>query len=519
MVFPPIHLILAVVGVLLLVGALSNKLSSHFNVPILLIFLGIGMVCGRNFFPEMPHFQLINYAGTTAMCYILFSGGLDTRFRNIRKVLTPGALLATVGVILTMLFFALFSYGTLYLVELSKGEKITALSFGSCLLLAALISSTDAASVFAILSGRKVSLKGRLRPLLELESGSNDPMAYFLTILVIGLVTGKNEFSVLTVLDLIYRMGAGVLLGYAFGWLGSLLFKIKLEYEGLYFVFDIALVILTYGITELLHANGMMACYVCGITLTYLGFNYQKNITRFSDGVSWLMQVILFTALGFFVSFSDLSRMLPYGVILSILLMFLARPLAVYLTLIGSPFSMREKLLISWVGLRGAAPIVLATFPLAAGLGDGHRIFTMIFIMVLVSMLIQGSTIMPLAKLLKLDLPFMDQERIPLELEATPATARHRMYEFTVQENNVLTGKRIADVDFPPGVLITLIRRQDQLIPPNGNTQIMTGDTLLIMASHKNMDKVAEEFFPESGYTPHIEPTNPTQFFKRSKRL
>ena len=174
---------------------------------------------------------------------------------------------------------------------------------------------------------------------------------------------------------------------------------------------------------EMMKANGMMACYVCGITMNHRGFNYQKGITRFSDGVSWLMQVLLFTTLGIFVDVSSLPSISFKGLLLAAILLFVARPAAVFISLTGQSFSWREKLLISWVGLRGAAPIVLATFPLAYGVGSAKLYFNLIFFMVLVSMLIQGMTLMPLAKLLKLDKPFSGRERMPLELESTPATS------------------------------------------------------------------------------------------------
>ena len=483
---PDISLIFAAVGAMLLIGAFSNKLSSRFNVPILLIFLLFGMFVGQNHVPDDLEFGAISIAGTVAMCFILFSGGLNTKFTTIRPVMLPGGVLATAGVILTCLFFAVCARGIFY----------RELSFSGCLLLGAMISSTDAAAVFGILSGRSMGLKGRLRPILELESGSNDPMAYFLTIFMIEIVLGKSELGLNSLLLLVYRMAGGVALGILVGFFGKMLYKIKLEYEGLYFVFDIAVVLLAYGLTEGINANGMMACYVCGITMNHCGFNYQKGITRFSDGVSWLMQVILFTTLGIFVDVYKLPEISWKGLLLAFILLFVARPAAVFLSLAGQSFSWREKLLISWVGLRGAAPIVLATFPLAYSVGNARLYFNLIFFMVLVSMLIQGTTLMPLAKLLKLDKPFIDRERMPLELEATPATSGHEMKEFVVPANAAYAGKTIAELDLPQGVLITLIRRGKTLLPPNGRTELHTGDGLLIMGSHANLARVQKEYFP-----------------------
>ena len=484
---PDISFIFAGISVMLLIGAFSNKLSSRFNVPILLIFLLVGMVIGQRHVPRDLEFIRVNIAGTVAMCFILFSGGLDTRFSSIKSVLVPGGALATIGVILTSLVFSLCAWGIFY------GK----LSFHSCLLLGAMISSTDAAAVFAILSGRSVSLKGKLRPMLELESGSNDPMAYFLTVLMIDIVLGKSEFSMGTVSLLIYRMAMGVLLGIVIGYFGKLLYKTKLEYEGLYFVFDIAIVLMAYGLTEGIKGNGMMACYVCGITMNHIGFNYQKGISRFSDGISWLMQVILFTTLGVFVDVQKLPDVFGRGLLLAAILLFVARPLAVFLTLPGKTFSWQEKLLMSWVGLRGAAPIVLATFPLSCGVENARLYFNLIFFMVLVSLIVQGTTIMPLAKFLKLDKPFTEKERLPLELEATPETSGHSMKEFTVPQDAAYAGKTIASLKLPTGVLITLIRRGKHLVPPNGQTEVKAGDGLLIMGSHENLLEVQRLYFPD----------------------
>ena len=483
---PEISVVFSAVAVLLLIGAFSNKLSSRFNVPILLIFLLVGMLVGKEHVPDDLEFSRISVAGTVAMCFILFSGGLDTSFAKIRPVLIPGGALATAGVILTSLVFALFS-------RLAFAGNVP---FSECLLLGAMISSTDAAAVFAILSGRKVGLKGRLRPLLEFESGSNDPMAYFLTIFMIDVVLGKGSFSLFSVFLLVYRMAAGVLTGILAGIFGKLLYKTRLEYEGLYFVFAIAVVLLSYGLAEGIGANGMMSCYVCGITMNHLSFNYQKGITRFSDGVSWLMQVILFTTLGIFVDVNSLPEIAGWGFLLAAILLFIARPAAVFLTLPGRTFSVREKVLISWVGLRGAAPIVLATFPLARGVEGSRLYFNMIFFMVLVSMVVQGTTIMPLAKLLKLDKPFTGHERMPLELESTPESRGHEMREFTVPEAGDCAGRTIAELALPSGVLITLIRRREQLTQPNGSTVLQAGDGLLIMAAPAQLKALRNRYFP-----------------------
>ena len=505
---PDFNYILAAVGIMLLAGALSNKLSSRFNLPILILFLLFGGISGYGYIPSDRAYSSINILGTVAMSFILFSGGLDTSFRHVKNVLVPGGILATLGVLITAVLLGIGTFfiapeiltvpnhdGNAATVPLSKTLTVA-------MLLGAMISSTDAAAVFAILSGKNVGLKGRLRPALELESGSNDPMAYFLTILVVDILLGKSEFGVMTLLVLIYRMAAGIMCGWIAGRLAKYLYKIKLEYEGLYFVFIIAMVFFTYGFTEVIRGNGMMACYVCGMTMAHFRFNYQKSISRFSDGVSWLMQVALFTALGLFANVKLLPDLLLQGALLSCFLMFIARPVAVMLTMPRRWFSFREKIFISWVGLRGAAPIVLATFPLAnfpnaPGEPAAGNLFNLIFIMVLFSLIIQGTTLMPLARKLALDKPASSRERSPLELEQTSASKGSIMFEFIVGEESLFCGKTMAEAGIPSALLVTMIRRGNSIIQPRGGTEIKSGDGLTVMGSFEALNEFAGEYFPE----------------------
>ena len=434
------------------------------------------------------------------MSFILFSGGMDTRFRTIKDVLIPGGILATVGVFITAL---LMGFGTLLIV----GEKLAISGetvsrgklFCIALLLGAMVSSTDAAAVFAILSGKKTGLKGKLKPLLELESGSNDPMAFFLTTLMVDILLNKNAFTALTILELFYRMAAGIFAGWLIGRLSKKLYDIKLEHEGLYFVFNVAIVFFTYGVSDLIKANGMMACYVCGMTMTHYRFNYQKSITRFSDGVSWLMQVALFTTLGLFINVQELPKNAGIGILLAFFLMFIARPAAVFTSLIFTKSDYKfEKLFISWVGLRGAAPIVLATFPLAAfsdkvaGNPAAQLLFNLVFIIVIMSLVIQGITMMPLAKKLKLDKFVDDRERSPLELEQTAFTKDNTMFEFEVKENSPVAGKCLAELQISSDLLVSMIRRKNRIIQPRGATVIESGDSLTVMGNFEALTDFAK---------------------------
>jgi len=367
-----------------------------------------------------------------------------------------------------------------------------------CLLLGSLISSTDAAAVFAILRGKGVGLSGTLKPLLELESGSNDPTAAFMTITLIGYLTGTGASAAFAVPQIIYQLGGGVLAGFVFGKIGKWIFKVELEHNGLYFVVSFAMVLLCYSVTQLLGANGFMSCYVCGIVLNSGRYNYQKALTKFHNGIAWLMQVGLFTVLGFLASPKELfniSVWLP-GIALGFLLIFVARPLAVFICLAWSGYSTREKLLISWVGIRGAAPIVLATFPLAAGVEDAALMFRLIFFMVILSVTLQGWLLMPMAKWLKVARTAAVQpEPPPLELEVTESSSHQEMREFFIKENNPMNGKTLAEIALPTGVLVTMVRRNKKLFPPRGDTIIKAGDGVLIMAEIPLLAEVEKKYF------------------------
>lgn len=489
--------IVTVTGAILLFSSLSSRLSNRLNLPILLLFLGFGMMLRWIFPRESISAHEINYLGTIAMSFILFSGGLNTRYSAVKKVFLSGALLATLGVIITGLVLGVGAW-LIFKISWVKGEY----NLLWCLLLGAIISSTDASSVFAILRGKGIGLKGKLRDLLEFESGSNDPMAYCLTTIMLALVMGK-ELSIAGALWLlIFSMLIGVVAGWLFGHIGRWLFHFEMEYEGLYFVFIVSVVLISYGATELCRGNGMMACYVAGVTMNYLKFNYQRSVSRFCDGMTWLLQVTLFVSLGFVAGGRNLfaPQVLIPGILLSLLLMLIARPAAVFATLAFRRISIREKALVSWVGLRGAAPIVLATFPLAENMPGSEVLFNMIFFMVLISIALQGATLMPAAELIGVARPADSKDRLPLELEITDASSDQDMFEFLVPDQAEIVGKSLAQIAFPEGALVTMIRRGKSLVSPRGGTVIEPGDGLLIMAKKDIMKILARDFFPNSGY-------------------
>lgn len=506
--------ILALTGALLLLGAVSNKLSSKANMPILLAFLAIGVaangfgVIPEGFFDNGTTTHAINMLGTVAMCFILFSGGLNTRFSSVRGVLLPASLLASFGVVITALVMGAICYLLQYWSGHSKG-------FAWCLLFGALVSSTDAAAVLSVLRNRNSALRGQLQPLLEMESGSNDPAAYLLTIILLGIATSGSapsfwEVALELAAKIFWGLTMGATAGLVFGAIAQWIYntasrKKILEYEGLYFVIGIAVVLLTFGLTEkYLHGNGLMAVYICGITMGNIRFTFKKALTQFNEGVSWLMQVSLFTVLGFMVSPKEMIQpiQLTTGLTLALLLLFAARPLAVWICMLGSKFTVRERLFVSWVGLRGAAPIMLATFPLAANVPNARMIFNLVFFIVLASILIQGSTLMPLARRLGLSCPTDDRARAPLELEITDERGDSEMFEFAVSAEAEFVGRSVAELGLPHGALILLVRRDGKFFPPGGGSKIEAGDGLLIMGRGGVMGEVHQKFFPEADYHP-----------------
>jgi potassium/hydrogen antiporter len=478
----PFELLMLGCAILLLLGILASKLSSRLGIPAMELFLVVGMLAGSEGAGGI-HFDnplMVQSFGVLALAYILFAGGLDTSWRSVSPVLREGMLLSTIGVGLTALLVGWFVH------------LVLGFSWYEGLLLGAIVSSTDAAAVFAVLRSRNVNLKGQLKPLLELESGSNDPMAVFLTIGLISLITSPSSGLLSLAPLLIWQMGVGAVAGYLLG-RGAVLVvnRLQLEYEGLYSVLTLSLVPLIYGLVTLAKGNGFMAVYVAGILMGNSAFVQKKTLLRFHDGLAWLMQIAMFLVLGLQVFPSHLVPVIGIGLVVAAFLMLVARPLSVMLALSFSPLSLRDKGLISWVGLRGAAPIVLATFPLLAGVHNAEMIFNLVFFIVLTSALLQGSTIPVVARWLGL-------EAVSAAGQAAVKHESGSMFDselsvVTVNANSVLAGRQIVDLCLPPGVLIVYIQRGDGHLVPNGNTVVMAGDRLHLLADGVSLATIDQE--------------------------
>ncbi|MDD5454721.1 MAG: potassium/proton antiporter, partial [Candidatus Ratteibacteria bacterium] len=416
--------------------------------------------------------------GIIALIFIIFYGGLDTEWGKIRPVMPEGIVLATFGVLLTA---AIVGYFSMLVFKFSLLEGM---------LLGSIISSTDAAAVFSILRSKRVSLKGSLRPLLEFESGSNDPMAVFLTISFISFLMNKDIKPLGLIPMFVIDMGIGILMGIIMSKIILFILKrLKLDSIGLYPVLTISLVLLTYSLTVVLKGNGFMAVYIVGLLAGKHGFLYKNTVVKFHEGLAWLMQITMFLTLGLFVFPSQLKPIISIGILTAFALMFLARPISVFLCLAPFKINLREKLMVSWVGLRGAVPIILATFPLLANVPQATMIFNIIFFVVLASVIIQGTSIPFVSKILKVNTPLTEKRRYPLEFEKTEGIDANLM-DLIVPYNSIAEGKTISELNISRKSLIVLIARGEEFIVPNGSTMIESGDVLLVLAKEEELEKL-----------------------------
>ncbi len=462
-------------------GVLMAKFSSRLGVPALVLFIIVGMLFGSDGFGFIyfDNASLTQSLGILALVLILFDGGLQTEWRRMKAVLPISLSLATMGVLVTT---GLFGVAAKLLLDVTWNEA---------LLLGAIVGSTDAAAVFAVLKGKNI--KRKLQSTLEAESGSNDPMAMFLTLALLQLAIGEETFNGSVFLSFFWQMGAGLLLGVLFGYVASWAMKrIELGSNGLYPVFSIAIALFTYSISDLINASGLLAVYAAALVLgNTKSLPYGQTIFRFHDGIAWMMQILMFIMLGLLVYPSELftTWIVLKGVVLSLVLIFIARPIAVFLSSLPFKFSLKEKAFLSWAGLRGAVPIVLATFPLLAGLENSQLFFNLIFFIVMTSALVQGATIPYIAKRLGLTGPEVHVPSHSLELVSS-TTVNAEMIPYTITSSSKLIGNELSDVSFPDKVLVSAIIRKDELIAPSGDTKIKVNDVLYILVENQKKSEL-----------------------------
>lgn len=464
---------LVLVGALLLLGGvILSKTSARLGVPSLLLFLVLGMLAGPDgaLGIEFGDFELAQGYGVVALAFILFSGGLSTEWQRIRPVLAPGVALASVGVLGSALALGALAAGILNLEPLEG------------MLLGAIIASTDAAAVFSILRSRGIGVQGRLKPLLEFESGSNDPAAVFLTVGIIGLIQAEGPGLAGLGAMFVLQMGLGALTGFGLARLVVwVINRIRLDYDGLYPVLTVAFVLVTFEGTTAIGGSGFLAAYVAGLVLANSEFLHKRGLIRFHDAVAWLMHISMFVLLGLLVFPSRLPDVAVQALAVSVLLMLVARPLSVALTLLPFRIPWRQVVFVSWVGLRGATPIILATFPIVEGIDGAETIFTTVFFVVLTSVLIQGATIPLAARALGVaeDEPEMRTYTIEAVISGSSG---HDLHEVPVHEGSAADGVAVVSLDLPSGALIVLLQRGDDFVVPEGRTVLRAGDRLLVLA-------------------------------------
>lgn len=474
--------VLATAAALVLAAVLASKVSSRIGVPAVLLFLALGMLAGSEGIGgiEFDDFEVARSVGVAALSLILFAGGFSTSWTAVRPVLPHAVGLATAGVLATAVVAGLVATWA-FDVPVETG-----------LLLGAIVSSTDAAAVFSVLRSRNVSLRGRLRPLLELESGSNDPMAVFLTIGLIELISDPGR-SVVSLLPLfVQQMAIGGALGYLIARLTVAgINRARLEYEGLYSVVTLAVVLLTYAVTAVVGGSGFLAVYIAGLVMGNADFLHKKSLMRFHDAIAWLAQISMFLVLGLLVFPSQLPPIAGRALLIAAALVLVARPAAVFLVLALTRLGVRERLMVSWVGLRGAAPIILATFPLVEGIAGATTIFDTVFFIVLTSVLVQGTTVPFVARRLHVDAPLPVEHDYPLEAVST-TDGGASLHEIAIAPGSRVATQRLVDLGLPAGALIVLIRRDGEFVIPQGSTALEGGDSVLVLADPENLPRVRE---------------------------
>lgn len=475
-----VELILFAIAILFFVSIMAGKAGHRFGVPALLLFLSIGMISGSDGLGiQFQNIQIAQIIGTVSLCIILFSGGMDTKIADIRPVIAQGAVLATLGVFLTAVLTGFAIWWILGMTMGSAGIGLT-----TSLLLAATMSSTDSASVFSILRSKSLNLKNNLRPMLELESGSNDPMAYILTITLIEIVlmgSGVNYWAAGGML--LMQLIVGGVAGYVFGRLAVRLINyVDIDNSSLYPILVFTVCIFIFSATYFIKGNGFLAVYIGGLVIGNSKFVHKRSSLNFFDGMAWMSQLLMFLTLGLLVNPHELIPIIIPGLIISFLMIFITRPLSVFLCLM--PFrsmSTKDKTYVSWVGLRGAVPIIFAILPLAADVPHARLMFNIVFFCTLISLIVQGTTLSQVAVWLGLaekprELHKLKDFDIEFSDEIKSITT-----EINITEQMLAKGSYLMDLPLPDKTLAVMVKRDGKYFVPKGKTALQEDDKLLII--------------------------------------
>lgn len=459
-------------AVLLLAGIVSSRFSARLGLPVLVLFLGIGMLAGEDGIGgiDFDNVSLAHAIGTLSLAVILFDGGLQTRASALRAVWQPSLLLATVGVIVTAGITGVAASSILGVPPLIG------------LLLGSIVASTDAAAVFSVLRSGGLLLRERVASTLEVESGSNDPMAIFLTVGLLEVLSGRLDLGLGLLTFFVQQMGVGCVVGLGAGWLSvRALNRIQLGAPGLYAVLAGACGLTAFGLAAIAGGSGFLAIYITGIVLGNNRTAFQRETFLFMDGLAWIGQITMFVVLGLLSTPTELVPVAGPALLVSAVLFLVARPVAVVPLLAPFRFSLREHVLISWVGLKGAAPIILATFPLLAGLPEGRLLFNVVFFVVLLSAMLQGWTLPVLAARLRLRETYVPAPLVSLEL-VTLRDVNAEVVDYAVSSESPLVGRTIEDLRLPDGAIVALVSREGTPIAPRGSTRLQAADHLFVIA-------------------------------------
>jgi cell volume regulation protein A len=455
---------------MLIAGVLSTKLSARIGIPALVLFILGGMILGSDisglvYFDDAWLSQLV---GTVALVIILFAGGLQTEWKDLRQVTVPAFSLATVGVLVTVGVTGVITRFAL------------GLDWPSAMLVGAIVGSTDAAAVFAVIGNQNIP--HRLKATLEAESGLNDPMAVFLTVLMLEWIHAGPPNGWAAIGLLLWEMLFGAAAGLFVGWtMKKRLVRLRLGSGALYPILLLALALFTFAATTVLHGSGFVAVYVLAVYLGSVEMPYRQIVLSFHDGLAWLAQIVMFVLLGLLVFPRDLPPVMAPGLLIAAGLMLVARPLAVWLSTLRMGFSVNERWLLAWAGLRGAVPIVLATYPMLVGAPGSHMIFNVVFFVVLTSAAVQGATIPAVARQLGLVKGKLPTRAIALELVAMEKLNAD-LLEIVLAEGSSAVGRRLAELSLPDGVTVSAMARAGRMVAPRGSTRLQAGDILFVLA-------------------------------------
>ncbi len=466
---------------LLVAVVIASVWLERWSVPVILVALGTGIICGSDLL-NLWHFDdmvLTNQCANLALVFILFHGGFMTKRANFQAVALPASGLASWGVLLTAAAtFAVLRWILDWSMELS-------------LLLSVIISSTDAAAIFSIL--RRQSLPAKLSSTVEIESAANDPMAILLTTVAVASLASGESFRMTTVGLFFWKFGAGPVFGYIAGRVIIRLFNwLTPQDRGYYYVLFMGVVMLTYGLTELAQASGMLAVFTAGFVMGNRSFVHKQGVQNFSEALSTIVNIAMFVLMGLLVFPRQFAEVWLQGLLLFLVLTFVARPIAVFIGTIGMHLGFRNKVFAAWAGLRGAVPIVLATYPAAAGLPIGNEVFNLVFFAVILSIIIQGSTLGLVAKWLGLAEPARPKALFNLEM-ITMAKSDYDMVIVDLPGSKGAPGPRLRDLRLPEGAIITLITRGDEVVLPKGETQLRGWDQVTVLAHAPDEDQIREK--------------------------